>query len=152
MQIRDINKFNEPVFLRLSDLITSGVDLNDPGGYALAPLYEPELTDRWLVVAAVDSLSVMAGFSNGCGNKSRYWCLARPVLTSVRAANTGNTDITVGDGTSFAAPHVAGALALIKSRLPSVPMRAARVVSFGDGDGFGCDRRGPGVWSRAFEC
>ena len=30
LQIRDINKFNEPVFLRLSDLITSGVDLNDP--------------------------------------------------------------------------------------------------------------------------
>ena len=128
LQIRDINKFNEPVFLRLSDLITSGVDLNDPGGYALAPLYEPELTDRWLVVAAVDSLSVMAGFSNGCGNKSRYWCLAAPGVDISSAANTGNTDITVGDGTSFAAPHVAGALALIKSRLPSVPMRAARVV------------------------
>ena len=70
---------------------TLSIDLNDPGGYALAPLYEPELTDRWLVVAAVDSLSVIWGDSNGCGNKSRYWCLAAPVLTSVRPTNTDNT-------------------------------------------------------------
>ena len=107
---------------------TLSIDLNDPGGYALAPLYEPELTDRWLVVAAVDSLSVIWGDSNGCGNKSRYWCLAAPGVDIRSATNTDNTAVVVGDGTSFAAPHVSGALALIKSRLPSMPMRVARVV------------------------
>ena len=107
---------------------TLSIDLNDPGGYALAPLYEPELTDRWLVVAAVDSLSVIWGDSTVAAIKAGIGVWRRPVLTSVRPQTPIIPPLWLATALPFAAPHVSGALALIKSRLPSMPMRVARVV------------------------
>ena len=131
---------------------TLSIDLNDPGGYALAPLYEPELTDRWLVVAAVILCPSFGGIPTVAAIKAGIGVWRAPVLTSVRPQTPIIPPLWLATALPLAAPHVSGALALIKSRLPSMPMRVARGCSFRDGDGFGRGRGRPGLWSRAFEC
>ncbi|MXX10068.1 MAG: S8 family serine peptidase [Nitrospira sp. SB0677_bin_15] len=90
------------------------IDYNSPGGWKVAPLFQPELLGKWLVVGALNKNGEITGFSNGCG-EARNWCLMAP-----------GEDLAIGSkkilGTSFAAPMVSGALAVLKSRLPSMPM------------------------------
>ncbi len=90
------------------------IDYNSPGGWKVAPLFQPELLGKWLVVGALNKNSEITGFSNGCG-EAKNWCLMAP-----------GEDLAIGSkkisGTSFAAPMVSGALAVLKSRLPSMPM------------------------------
>ncbi len=97
------------------------VDYNSGGGWNEAPLFEPGLLGKWLVVAAMDRNGEIAPFSNGCG-AARNWCLMAP----------GNDlEILPGPGiggTSFAAPMVSGALAVLKSRLPDMPMHVVQAL------------------------
>lgn len=96
---------------------------NGFGDYPLSPLFFPELRGRWLAVVATDQNNRIASFSNGCGSRGKYWCIAAPGV-GITTAHAGGDDFrTFGSrGTSFSAPHVSGALALLKSRLPAMPM------------------------------
>ena len=92
------------------------------------PYYIPELRGHSLSVAATDpSTGIIATYSNRCGplppdwNATRYgrhYCLSAPgtVRGLVPNQNTpGQGDVRDGlQGTSFAAPIVSGALALLK--------------------------------------
>lgn len=106
-------------------------DYNSGGEWKEAPLFEPGLLGKWLVVGALDSSGEIARFSNGCG-AARNWCLMAP-----------GENITVGPGgrgiggTSFAAPFVTGALAVLKSRLPSMPMEVVQAVLLASADPVG---------------
>ena len=100
---------------------------NDPGGYSNIPLYEPTLLKKWLVVGAVNSEDKLAYFSNGCG-PSKMWCLVAPGRSLQLAPRCRRVQCRARSGTSFAAPHVSGALAVIKSAAPSMPMEAVRAV------------------------
>ena len=102
---------------------------NDPGGYSNIPLYEPTLLKKWLVVGAVNSEDKLAYFSNGCG-PSKMWCLVAPgrSLQLAPRCRLPRPQCRARSGTSFAAPHVSGALAVIKSAAPSMPMEAVRAV------------------------
>ena len=94
-----------------------------------AVLADPDFVStaqRWLAVVAVDENNRIASFSNGCG-PAIVWCIAAPgVNISTTAAGNngqrGNNRYDTVDGTSFAAPHVSGALALLKSAAPEIPM------------------------------
>ena len=98
------------------------VDYNDPGGWKLAPLFEPRLLGKWLTVSATLPDGRIAPWSNGCG-AARNWCLTAPGEDfRIRADGSG-----LG-GTSFAAPMVSGSLAVLKSRLPSMPMDVVQAV------------------------
>ena len=99
---------------------------NDPGGYSNIPLYEPTMLKKWLVVGAVNSDDKLAYFSNGCG-PSKMWCLVAPGRT-LNIAPPRCRRCRSRSGTSFAAPHVSGALAVIKSAAPSMPMEVVRAV------------------------
>ena len=108
-------------------LTISAFDANGADSYSWAPRYHPDLLGKWLAVVAVDirnNNTAIASFSNGCG-ETKHWCLAAP---GVSIYSTGNPTAKnpagygAGDGTSFAAPHVSGALALLKSRYPQMPM------------------------------
>ena len=84
---------------------------------AALPLFFDELEGRVLVVAAVDSEGRIGADSNRCG-LARAFCLAAPGgynddAVYVRGARAGGGYQSV-TGTSFAAPHVAAALALMK--------------------------------------
>ena len=76
---------------------------------------------KWLVVVATDSSNRIASYSNGCG-LAQSWCLAAPGSGIFAADSDNNVDYEHVQGTSFAAPHVSGALALLKSVAPEFPM------------------------------
>lgn len=98
-------------------------EYNSPGGWKEAPLFEPGLLGKWLVVGGVDETGRITDFSNGCG-AARNWCLVAPGdnLAVTPAEPEGIS------GTSFAAPMVSGALAVLKSRFPDMPMEVIQAI------------------------
>ena len=83
------------------------------GLLAAAPLAFPELQGHFVNVVAVDAkTNTLAWYSNQCGVTQNY-CIAAPgsgIKTDAR-----NATVT---GTSFAAPIVSGAIAVIKEAFP----------------------------------
>ena len=116
---------------------------NGPSGRdQLAPLYSRNAQSKMLVVAAVDSATVITRYSNGCGS-SKHWCLVAPAnatllplkdgMTTYGPGPSGRGNLTTAfartyHGTSFSAPLVSGALAVLKSRLQSMPMSVLRLL------------------------
>ena len=88
------------------------------------PRMVPNYQSHWLNVIAVDQNNRIADFSNGCG-ASKDWCIAAPGVEII-TPNTGGGR-QVEDGTSFAAPHVSGAAAVLKSAFPN--LTAPQVVA-----------------------
>ena len=107
-------------------------DYNSASAWMVAPLFEPGLLGKWLVVGALDAHGEIARFSNGCG-EARNWCLFAPGENlSVGTDRRGNLT-----GTSFAAPMASGALAALKSRLPSMPMEVVQATLLVSADPLG---------------
>ena len=114
-------------------------DYNSASAWLVAPLFEPGLLGKWLVVGALDRNGEIARFSNGCG-EARNWCLFAPgVDLAVGTDRRGNLT-----GTSFAAPMASGALAVLKSRLPSMPMEVVQAVLLVSADPLGTRLTDPG--------
>ncbi|WP_262072403.1 S8 family serine peptidase [Stenotrophomonas sp. Marseille-Q5258] len=80
-----------------------------------------DLERGWLTVTAVDSAdpSKLASYANACGVAAAY-CLAAPgTVVYVDPQNTGGTPSYLwGSGTSYAAPLVSGAAALVWEKYP----------------------------------
>ena len=102
-------------------------DKNAVGVDAAAPLVYPSLIGKWLAVVATDDSNTIASFSNGCG-AAKYWCLAAPGVGIRSAGIRNDTDVSYIQGTSFSAPHVSGALALLISRLPQMPKPVIKAI------------------------
>ena len=91
-----------------------------------APYLFPELEAGWLAVVAVDLEGNEASYTNRCG-VAAAWCLAAP-----GGDDSEGVYSTVPDGyerfagTSMAAPHVAGALAALKSLFPNLSYQDIR--------------------------
>ena len=90
---------------------------NIGGFWGRMPKAFPGLRGHWLNVIATDEDNRIASFSNGCGD-SKEWCLAAPGVNIIVPAVGGGRRIV--DGTSFAAPHVSGAAAVLKSAFPNL--------------------------------
>ncbi len=84
-----------------------------------------DIVDRWLSVISLDSDGGVSSFSNGCG-PSKFWCLGAPGR-NIRTTFPNNRTTSV-NGTSFSAPHVSGALAVVKSRYAEMPMPVVRAI------------------------
>ena len=117
---------------------------NGPTGIRqLAPLYNKGIQSKMLVVGAVDSSTIITRYSNGCGS-SKHWCLVAPANATLLPLQTGTDtygpsrfaggtltapeNLRIYHGTSFSAPLVSGALAVLKSRLQSMPMHVLRLL------------------------
>jgi subtilisin family serine protease len=95
-------------------IYTSNTSARDYSAYA----------DRMLAVASVDENGTLSSFSNRCGIAAA-WCLAAPGGSIYSTTNDGTYGTK--SGTSFSAPHVAGAAALLIEKYPS--LTSAQVVS-----------------------
>ncbi len=99
---------------------TGNDGLPNPSIQAGAPRYFPELLGTWVAVASTDPGGAISSFSNRCG-VAAAWCLAAPGRDII---STFNGAYGVGSGTSFAAPHVSGALAILIELFPELPPEA----------------------------
>ena len=95
---------------------------------AYFPMIEENLQDNILVVVNLDREHIRASSSDGCG-EARLWCIG--AVAGERHFTTGaddNSDYTTLGGTSGAAPIVSGALAILKSARPELPMTMHRQI------------------------
>jgi len=93
--------------------ITHNNAMDEANIHAAFPYYFPELERGWLAVTAVGFSGELASYANTCG-VAMNWCLAAPggdVLVDGFGIPVQRPDGTFEDpdGTSYAAPHVAGA-------------------------------------------
>ena len=79
------------------------------------------VAENWLNVISVDSSNVISSFSNACGNTKTY-CIAAPgsSIYSTVPTDLDSSGYDTYNGTSMAAPHVAGAIAVMKEKWPNL--------------------------------
>ena len=106
---------------------TLDVEANSPSAYNYAPWYAPSLIGKFVAVVATDTNGNIASFSNGCGD-TKAWCLAAPG-EDIQTIDS-NDALALASGTSMAAAHVSGALAVLKSRFPAMPMSVVLAIIF----------------------
>lgn len=84
---------------------------SESGALSAMPLAFPDLMGHFVNVVALDNYENIAWYSNQCGVTQNY-CIATP-------GSGWNTDTqSYASGTSFAAPVVSGAIAIIKEAFP----------------------------------
>lgn len=89
----------------------------DPGFYATLPSLISGLSTNWVTVVAIDQTGALASYSNACGVAASY-CMAAPGSSII--STYGSNTYGSGSGTSFAAPMVSGAAALMMEKWPSL--------------------------------
>ena len=89
---------------------------------ARIPVDFPEMQGNWIAVTALNAASDLqsanlASYANRCGT-AMNWCLAAPG-TNIRSLTVGG-GTAESLGTSLAAPHVTGAILVLKSQFPEM--------------------------------
>ena len=108
-------------------------NLNNPDAMAGLGYFVPEIAPNWLTVAAlqqnpnataaVATPYTLSTFSSRCGYTASF-CVSAPGTRIYSSVLNGTSlqDLTVGwankNGTSMAAPHVAGSMAVLMERFP----------------------------------
>ncbi|PMV89648.1 autotransporter outer membrane beta-barrel domain-containing protein [Pseudomonas sp. FW306-1C-G01A] len=115
-------------------------NLNNPDAIAGLGYFVPEIAPNWMTVAALQKnpdlnspdLYNISIFSSRCGYTASF-CVSAPgsKIFSAVIGGTNADNMTIGyankNGTSMAAPHVAGAVAVLMERFPY--MTGAQVAS-----------------------
>jgi autotransporter-associated beta strand protein len=112
----------------------------NPSDIAALPSLAPEMEQGWLVAVAVDSNhpTQLASYSNACGIAMNY-CLAAPgdVIVSGKDDSANSASYYIVKGTSFAAPEVSGAAALVWQAYPYFSNDLVRQTLLGTADDLG---------------
>ena len=123
---------------------------SDPSDIARLPTVasDAELQKGWLVAVAVNSNdpTQLEGYSNKCGSAMNY-CLAAPgdviVPDKDTTASTASPSYYIVEGTSFAAPQVSGAAALVWQAYPYFSNDLVRQTLLGTADPLGGSQPNP---------
>lgn len=102
----------------------------DPGFYATMPSSVSGLEQSWIVAVATDKTGALASWSNACGIAAKY-CMAAPGESIAGIYGTG---VGIGSGTSFAAPIISGAAALLYQYWPTLTGTQIRDILFATAD------------------
>ena len=123
----------------LSVIFATGNDFaTDAAVLAGLPHFLPELKDNWIAATALGDPrsrpARLADYANRCG-LAMDWCLAAPgtrilSLAAVGTEYAGPDELAMEQGTSFAAPHVFGAVLVLKSRFPELTTADVHRVLF----------------------
>lgn len=112
----------------------------NPSTIAALPSLAPTLEKGWLAVVALDSNhpDQIASYSNHCGI-ARNYCMAAPGAVVVTDPNSTSAKVSFvyGAGTSFAAPQVSGAAAVVMTAFPGLWLDEVRQVLLGTADDLG---------------
>ena len=120
---------------------TGNRDSNNPFYRPLFPYFNPDAENQWIAVAglerkpgtggAPDSYSLHDTYNEaGLG---KWWTVAAPgveIYSTNVNKDTGAPGYHSSNGTSMAAPHVAGAMGILMSRYPSMDAMQVREVMF----------------------
>lgn len=104
-------------------LVYAAGNAQDPGEDTSNPQWparfaaDPDAQGLGIIVGAVDANEAMPWWSMRAGNYKDHYLVAPGVNVTSTALGGGTT---AGSGTSFAAPHVAGAVALLKQYWPAL--------------------------------
>ena len=111
---------------------TGNFGISDPLLLAALPAWVPELTGTWIAATAIEYTTDLrsagiADYANRCGT-AMNWCLAAPGshITSLKAGG----DVIPYSGTSAAAPHIMGAILVLKSQFPELTTPEIHQVLF----------------------
>lgn len=110
---------NAGIIVVISAGNASGADPQYPARYAADPAYRGQI----VAVGATNNADVIAAFSNRAGVAANDFVVAPGVSVLTTAIGGGYTTVS---GTSFSAPAVAGAIAILRQRFPS--LTAAQIV------------------------
>ena len=99
----------------------------DPGFYASLPNVVASLAGTWVAVVGTDQTGKLASWSNACGLSAAY-CMAAPGDKIV--STYGTNWVGSGTGTSFAAPMVSGAAALMMQKWPTLTGNQIQQILF----------------------
>ena len=119
----------------VSIVFATGNEFNhDSQNLARLPVAFPGLEKIWIAVTALNDVRDLgfpdidkANFANACGS-AMNWCLAAPGTDLVILQKGGGT--RVGGGTSYATPHVTGAILVLKSQFPELTTQEIHQILF----------------------
>ena len=99
----------------------------NPGIEGGLPYLYTDLRGKFLVVGDVDTNGKETSYTNRCG-VAAAWCIVAPGYEVTSAATgTYGSGYVAKNGTSFAAPHVAGAVAVLIETFPN--LSASQIVT-----------------------
>ncbi|HEV7345140.1 MAG TPA: S8 family serine peptidase [Devosia sp.] len=131
----EVSAFKEVVAAGGVMIFANGNDGSDlaPALQPALPIYLPELERGWLAVASVGPTGMIAPYSQRCADAGQ-WCLAAPGGDTSVAGLAGAIWSSVPggfapmQGTSMAAPHVSGALAIAQQLYPKAAPQQLRLL------------------------
>ena len=99
---------------------------SSPGYYAAMPLVNPTLMGGWIAVVGTDTSGTIASWSNRCGVTAAF-CMAAPGTSILGLYGTG---VSTNSGTSFSAPIVSGAVAVLMQQWPYLTNQQVTTILF----------------------